>query len=252
MPVARPFMGRPDSSPEVDSQRGVLRDRDADDRDHLSDLHDTAADRRDGVALARDVAATEGGDAHPDVLAVRRDAARDRRAAANDRRHAADDRRAAWTDRSTSAVERVVLSFDGLTGVYRRDTGLVELDREIVRARRTGQPMTVAFVDVDGLKAHNDRDGHAAGDRVLVAVADALHAHLRPYDLVLRVGGDEFVCAVVDLGEAEARARFSKVHPDLAEVPVSVTIGITELEPTDTLQSVINRADDAMYAQRRL
>lgn len=245
------MVGLGTTSPVFDSHLGELRDRVADHRDQVSDGLDGVADRRDGVARARDVAATVAGGAHPGDVAARSDAADDRRAAAGDRRRAAQDCRAAWTDRATSAAERVVLSFDGLTGAYRRDTGLVEVDREIVRARRTGQPMTVAFVDVTGLKARNDRDGHAAGDRVLVAVADALRTHLRPDDLVVRVGGDEFVCVVVDLEEGGARDRLRKATADLADVAVSVTIGITQLEAQDTVPSVITRADDAMYAQRR-
>ena len=252
MSRSRPYMiGLGSTAPGLDSRRGELRDSVADDRDQVSEGRDGVADRRDGVALARDVAAAGGGGADPGDAAARSDAADDRRAAALDRRRAAEDRRASCTDRASSAVDRVVLSFDGLTGAYRRDTGLVQVDREIVRARRTGQPMTVAFVDVAGLKAHNDRDGHAAGDQVLVAVADALRTHLRPDDLVVRVGGDEFVCAVVDLDEGEARNRLRKATAHLADAAVSVTIGTTQLEADDTLSSVITRADDAMYAQRR-
>jgi diguanylate cyclase (GGDEF)-like protein len=254
MSRSRPYMVELGSAPPgMDAYQGGLRDRVANDRDQVSDGRDGAADRRDGVALARDVAATVGGGRCTllDVVAARSDAADDRRAAACDRRRAAEDRRASWADRATSAVERVVLSYDGLTGAYRRDTGLVEVDREIVRARRTGQPMTVAFVDVAGLKARNDRDGHAAGDRVLVAVVDALRTHLRPDDLVVRVGGDEFVCVVVDLDVGGVRGRLHKATADLADLAVSVTIGITQLEAQDTLASVIIRADDAMYAQRR-
>lgn len=103
---------------------------------HVSDLDDNAATRRDGLALARDVAATKGGDVKPRVLAARENAARDRRAAAHNRQRAAADRGASWSDRSASAGERVVLSFDGLTGAYRRDTGLIER-----RLLRIGSPL---------------------------------------------------------------------------------------------------------------
>ncbi len=80
-----------------------------------------------------------------------------------------------------------------------------------------------------------------------MTVADVL----RPYDLVVRVEGDEFACALVDLDESEARDHFGTVISDLADVGASVTIGITAPEPTDILKSVITRADDAMCAERR-
>ena len=127
---------------------------------------------------------------------------------------------------------------------------MVEIEREISRARRTGQSLAVAFADVDGLKATNDQRGHPAGDRVLVAVADALRARLRPYDPIVRMGGDEFVCAVVDLDLADVTQRLQLVAEDLASHSMTVTIGVTMLEPTDTQESVITRADAAMYAKR--
>lgn len=144
-----------------------------------------------------------------------------------------------------------MLSFDGLTGAYRRDTGMVEIEREMSRARRTGQPLTVAFADVDGLKNTNDSLGHAAGDRVLIAVADALRARLRPYDPIVRMGGDEFVCVVVDLDLADVTNRFRLVTEELASQSISVTVGVTSLEVSDTSEEVITRADAAMYDLRR-
>lgn len=238
-----------DGCARVDVLRSVRRDRAADDRDHLSDLHDSAATERDRSASARDLAVA-GSETDPVAISVRADAARDRRASAQDRAHAAGDRRSSWSDRAASAGERVVLSFDGLTGAYRRDTGLVEIDREISRARRTGQTLAVGFADVDGLKRANDSSGHAAGDRILVAVADALRARLRPYDPVVRIGGDEFVCAILDLDVIDVTNRFRLVTEDLAQQSIRITIGVTLLEPTDTQESVITRADAAMYDLR--
>ena len=62
-------------------------------------------------------------------------------------------------------------SRDGLTGAYARGAGVIELERDFSRTRRGGQPFTVAFVEVDGLKQVNDRESHSAGDRVLRSVA---------------------------------------------------------------------------------
>jgi diguanylate cyclase (GGDEF)-like protein len=71
--------------------------------------------------------------------------------------------------------------------------------------------LTLAFVDVDGLKLVNDSRGHLAGDAPLKLVGGTIRAHVRPYDVIVRYGGDEFVCAMSDLGAVEARERFDKV-----------------------------------------
>jgi diguanylate cyclase (GGDEF)-like protein len=73
---------------------------------------------------------------------------------------------------------------------------LVELEHEIDRTRRSNGELVTAFVDVVGLKIVNDTYGHAAGDRLLRNVVTALRKWLRSYDLVIRYGGDEFVCVL--------------------------------------------------------
>jgi len=127
------------------------------------------------------------------------------------------------------------------------------LRREIARARRTGQPLTLAFVDVDHLKAINDSLGHAAGDRMLLDVADAIRAKLRSYDLVIRYGGDEFVCAISGLELADAMKRLTEVNRTLAEGPGrgSVTFGMAALQPEDSTEDLLARADAALYRQRQ-
>ena len=69
----------------------------------------------------------------------------------------------------------------------------------------------LAFVDVDGLKAVNDRDGHAAGDRVLESVVRAIRTRLRSFDPVIRYGGDEFVCGLSGTDLAQAERRFDSI-----------------------------------------
>src|SRR5437879_3714074 len=88
--------------------------------------------------------------------------------------------------RFAAPTERPDYLIDEVTGTLRRGPGLRELQHEIDRTRRQGGPMVVAFIDVDGLKAVNDKRGHAAGDQLLRDVAEALKQGLRSYDLVLR------------------------------------------------------------------
>lgn len=182
----------------------------------------------------------------------RAEALQDRRGAASDRAHAAADREAASSDRVVSAGERAISSIDGLTRAHRRDAGCVELEREIARAKRTGHPFALAFVDVDGLKATNDSLGHAAGDRLLRYVTDTIRAHFRSYDLIVRFGGDEFVCGLLDLKMDDAAKRFVLVNADLAEAKkASITVGLAQLRDEDRLEDLIRRADEAFYRARQ-
>ena len=97
-----------------------------------------------------------------------------------------------------------------------------------------GSSLAAAFVDVDKLKAVNDSRGHAAGDRLLIEVVEALRSNLRPYDLVIRCGGDEFVCVMSGLAAATAAERLGLVNGMLAAGPEhgSITVGVTQRRPS--------------------
>jgi diguanylate cyclase (GGDEF)-like protein len=145
-----------------------------------------------------------------------------------------------------------VSSIDGLTAAYRRDAGMVELAREAARARRTHKPLVLAFIDVDGLKTTNDSIGHAAGDQLLARVVRTMRARLRPYDLIIRVGGDEFLYSLLDLITAQAAERFALIDTDLSQSPrASITAGIAELDPDESLDDLLSRADAALRSQRQ-
>ena len=148
--------------------------------------------------------------------------------------------------------EREDSSVDALTGVYLRGAGFVELERDMARARRSQQPFVLAFVVVVGLNAISDSRGHAAGDRMLLEVANTLRATLRSYDLVFRYGGDEFVCAIAGLNLADAMTRLALVNAALAEAPEygSVMVGFAELQPDDGPHGLVARADNALYRER--
>jgi diguanylate cyclase (GGDEF)-like protein len=223
------------------------RDAAADERDLAAERRDRAADERDKAADRRDRA---------DRRSSRRDSAQaadDRRRAARDRRRASQDRRRARSDRRQAGDDRHEAGLDSLTGALRRDRGTVDLQREIDRARRSGGLLILAFVDVDGLKAINDAHGHAAGDRALRAVAAALLNGLRSYDLIVRYGGDEFLCGLPGSDLDAARRRFDAVARTLAEQNPgrSVSIGLAELGRRDTLDALTARADASLYAARR-
>jgi diguanylate cyclase (GGDEF)-like protein len=175
--------------------------------------------------------------------------ARDQESELND--HSVADREASSLDRVLPARDRATSSIDALTGSYRRDPGMIELQREANRAQRTGTPFILAFVDIDGLKAINDSLGHAAGDDLLRRVADTLQTNLRPYDLIIRVGGDEFVCGMQDVHLAVAEERLADVNADLAMTQhASVTVGLAQLEASESVEDLIRRADADLHRRR--
>lgn len=246
-------------------EQGRLRDQAARRRDAAAHRRDEGGMHRDQVANTRDATARRrperreqtdaaGIDSPEATEAERQLAALDRVAAAEDRSAAAADRQQALADRMAAARDRRSASLDGLTGTYNRYAGVLQLRRDVARAARAGHLLVVAFIDLDHLKMINDTQGHAAGDRALTAVAQALLTAVRPYDLVIRYGGDEFLCAVEGIDAAAARLRFSRVNQLLGDSGVdrvSVTVGLAEMQPGETPDALIARADADLYQQRR-
>jgi len=198
---------------------------------------DRAAEARDEAAELRDASSADA--TRSNDTAGRRGAAGDRAAAAQDRQEAAHDR---WA----SALDLQNAYRDVLTGALLRDAGRDQLWRTVERARRSRAPLVVAFLDVDRLKQVNDVWGHAAGDRVLAAVGEALRTGLRTYDVVVRWGGDEFVCALPDAEVNEAERRFAGIAAALAW-STRVSVGIAQLSGDDDLEQLVERADREMY-----
>lgn len=145
------------------------------------------------------------------------------------------------------------VTVDELTGALRRGAGLAALQREMDRTRRLlGKGLVVIFIDIDGLKEVNDRDGHAAGDERLRATVAALRERLRSYDLVIRYGGDEFVCVLTDSGIAEAERTAATLREQVrAKTGGTVSAGVAGLAPGDSVDTLVERADAALYAGRR-
>jgi diguanylate cyclase (GGDEF)-like protein len=232
-------------------------------RDRAAELRDRGARGRDALARLHDQQDDTSANREDILLRAERDRARaaaDRAKAADDRARAAADREASASERAEALRERTkyaenlkLATTDELTGARTRKFGLEEVSRELERAHRTGATLVIAFVDVDGLKAVNDSRGHLAGDALLRLLGETLRANLRPYDVIVRYGGDELLCAMPSLTAREARGRFEKIAAALtaSDASHSVTFGLAESEPADSLEELIARADADLLDARR-
>ena len=150
---------------------------------------------------------------------------------------------------------------DPLTGLFNRYTLRSILDSEVCRARRYRHPIGVLMIDVNRFKEINDRFGHAAGDEVLQGVADVLQRTVRESDTVVRYGGDEFLVLLTETNGQTEIVR-SRILSEMAawrsarfplDLPVTLAIGVAHWMPEagQSIESVLSRADRAMYAAKR-
>ncbi len=111
----------------------------------------------------------------------------------------------------------------------------------------------IAYIDVIGLKMINGTQGHAAGDRLLSDVVAQIRVHLRPYDLIIRLGGDEFLCVMSNLTPEAARKRFAAVAAVLSPAPHpgAIRTGFAALRDQDTPAQLIARADGQLIRGTR-
>ena len=150
---------------------------------------------------------------------------------------------------------------DPLTDILNRRGLERELKRSLAHVKRYGVSAALVYLDLDGFKRINDRHGHAAGDAVLKAVAMVLDRHSRESDVVARVGGDEFVLLLWSCGEADAQVKAQAIEAAIARMTpthagavlqVGASCGVTMLLPLDRPQDLLDRADRAMYARKRV
>jgi diguanylate cyclase (GGDEF)-like protein len=251
-------------------------------RDMVAHSRDVAALARDEAAASRDRAKAERderyeheagaravtdaevlirtGDQRRCVAIQRAQAAEDRALAAQDRLAAARDRELAARDRLDALADREILArrlaiaeTDPVTGARTRAAGLVDLDGELSRCRRTSAPLVVVYVDVVGLDEINDDEGHDTGDELLQRIVTLIREHLRSYDLVIRLRHNEFLCVMSGLSVLGARRRFDKIDAALDTIPIArgIRTGFAELLPGESAVELIRRADVDQIASRR-
>jgi diguanylate cyclase (GGDEF)-like protein len=137
---------------------------------------------------------------------------------------------------------------DSLTGLLNRKGLAPAAERAFSLADRTGIPLTVALIDLDNFKQVNDRDGHAAGDRLLVQMTKTWSAELQPGDIFARLGGDEFLVILVGSGEEEAASFFERL---LFLSPAAWSAGVIKRRSVEDLSACLARADNTLYEVKR-
>lgn len=149
---------------------------------------------------------------------------------------------------------------DPLTDTGNRIAMDQTLQREIEMSRQHLQPLSLLMLDIDHFKHVNDNHGHSAGDEVLKAVAGSIKHQLRNVDMVFRFGGEEFLILLSNTGREAAamvgeRLRFAAQEQDYAadgkSIELTVSLGCSTLLPGESADSLLRRADNALYVAKR-
>lgn len=152
-------------------------------------------------------------------------------------------------------------SHDALTGIFNRRAILEELERELMRGGRNGQPVSLILCDIDHFKSINDNYGHPAGDEVLRAIPSLLTSTLRAYDRAGRYGGEEFLIVLSNCPEKAAESAAERVRKAVAakpilvsgrELTITLSLGIASSESMhEGVASLVKAADRALYRAKR-
>lgn len=159
--------------------------------------------------------------------------------------------------RQGQRAQRFALT-DALTRLYNRRVGVANLDQEIARCQRTQSPLTILMIDLDDFKGLNDTYGHLQGDHALRDTAEVLRKTMRRGDTVCRYGGEEFLVVLPSTKADEAAILAARLFTAIEDrgqqigLPLTVSIGQSSLRSGDTIESCLQRADQALYASKSL
>lgn len=147
--------------------------------------------------------------------------------------------------------------YDSLTKAFNRRAGFHFMEELVLLSKRENTPITIGFIDVDNLKTINDKYGHAAGDKALQIISNVIKNNTRKSDIVARYGGDEFFIALYNCNLKDAKRIEENITNDLIEISkkekinYSVSFGFIEYDHKETVDSIISKADEIMYQNKR-
>lgn len=151
---------------------------------------------------------------------------------------------------------------DPLTGLDNRRSFVDKLGKRFAAEGGASAPGALFYIDLDNFKWVNDTHGHQRGDEALLDVAALLNEQIRNGDLAARLGGDEFALFLADMNESAAQRKGTsllnlaerlRVHSGNADHPLGISLGVAIHEPRkgESLESLLQRADEAMYGAKR-
>jgi len=238
----------------------------------LYTIHKECGDYREALAaleqlvdlerqIAQDTMALQG-----EVLLIREEVSQARERAEVAQRDADREReRAGELEREQQRLRDEAAAWDraahedALTGLHNRRHADAMLQMLAESARRDGRPLVLAMADVDHFKRINDEHGHAVGDRVLQQLALLLRHGLRDADLLARIGGEEFLIGLLNMGTAKAQEVCERLRQSVAShdwstvapgLQVTVSIGVAAADEAVDAQRMFERADRALYAAK--
>lgn len=149
--------------------------------------------------------------------------------------------------------------YDALTSLLNRRTLMETLDTEIRRSKRYGNPLSIAMMDVDHFKSVNDTFGHPAGDQVLSAIAGIISENIRDIDAAGRYGGEEFIIVMPESTRQQAVILSERLRKNVADYDmeldgriVTVSTGIAQYCPNESIENFISRADKYLYQAKQM
>ena len=153
-------------------------------------------------------------------------------------------------------------TLDPVTGAYNRRTFHEIAEREMSRARRAGQPLSIIMLDIDHFRAINEKHGHRTGDSLLQALAEVLRKALRKEDMLVRYGGEEFLVllpdvpgpgAVIVAGRLRKAVAAEPLNAAALSVPLTVSAGVAARldEGPESVDTLVQRAEEALALAKR-
>lgn len=155
---------------------------------------------------------------------------------------------------------QLLADFDELTGALTRRHFFKMSEREFLRGRRFGRPLSIVMLDIDFFKTVNDTYGHAVGDQVLREVVQRCQKNIREIDIFGRYGGEEFALVLPEMDREEAQDIAERLRTAIARCPfqtkagnleITISLGLADLNQDESIDAILKRADEALYFAKR-